>query len=88
MSTAPLEWAPLWDAMESTPEAWIPTTEAMYWEMLECLPPRAQKHDSFLVGEAQRHDEHDKAVHACFRQVGSEFFARYLTVEQFNKGVV
>ena len=38
-----LEWEALWDAMEANPSEWIPTTEAMYWEMLEAVPPRAQK---------------------------------------------
>jgi len=39
----PLEWQALWDAMAANPSEWIPTTEAMYWEMLEAVPPRAQK---------------------------------------------
>jgi hypothetical protein len=30
----PLEWKELWDAMDANPNEWIPTTEAMYWEML------------------------------------------------------
>ena len=36
----PLEWKELWDAMEANPSEWIPTTEAMYWEMLGVVPPR------------------------------------------------
>ena len=81
--TQVLEWAPLWDAMDAKPEEWIPTTEDMYWQMLECLPPRAQRRGAFLVGEPQRHTSAG-AIHACFRQVGTEFSAKYMTVQEFN----
>lgn len=80
----PLEWQALWDAMDARPDEWIPTTEGMYWQMLECVPPRAHSLGAFLVGEPQRHNEEGKAVHACFRQVGRQYSARYLTVEQFK----
>lgn len=82
--TEKLEWAPLWAAMDATPEAWIPTTEDMFYEMLECVPPRAQERGRFLVGEPLRHNEEGKAVHACFKQSGNDFFARNLTIEQFR----
>lgn len=85
--TAPLEWSALWAAMDETPEAWIPTTEAMYWEMLECVPPRAQRKGAFLVGEALRTNEEGKAVHACFKETKDGFFARNLTVDQFRSVV-
>lgn len=82
--SAKLEWAPLWAAMDATPEEWIPTTEDMFYEMLECVPPRAQERRRFLAGEPLRHNEEGKAVHACFKQSGNDFFARNLTVEQFR----
>lgn len=81
----PLEWSDLWAAMKATPDAWIPTTEEMFWEMLECVPPRAQFGGRFLVGEAERHNEHGDAVHACFKQVGTSHFAKYMTVQQFKE---
>ena len=84
--TEPLEWAPLWAAMDAQPEAWIPTTEGMYWEMLECVPPRATLGAAFLVGEPLRHNAEGKDVHSCFKQSGSSYFARNLTVEQFRGG--
>lgn len=80
----PLEWGALWDAMKSQPDQWIPTTEAMFWEMLECVPPRMQERGRFLVGEAERHNEQGQAVYACFKEVGCDYFARYMTVEQFK----
>ena len=85
--SAKLEWFPLWAAMDANPSEWIPTTKTMYLEMLECLPPRAQTSRAFLVGEPLRHNEHGKAIHACFRQLGGDYFARNLTVEQFYSEV-
>ena len=86
MTTQKLEWQALWDAMDAQPEAWIPTTEDMYWQMLECVPPRAQTRAAFLVGEPRRHNAAGEAVHACFKETrGGEFFARNLTVQQFKE---
>lgn len=82
--SAPLVWAELWDAMKASPEQWIPTTETMYWDMLECLPPAAHSGGAFLVGEPDRHNSEGKAVYAGFKQTTSGFFARYLTLEQFR----
>lgn len=82
-----LEWAPLWAAMDAKPLEWIPTTEAMYWEMLECVPPRAQRGGSFLVGEANNHNSDGKAVYSCFKQSGDNYFARNLTLEQFRSEI-
>lgn len=83
-TTKPLEWKPLWDAMDATPTEWIETTAGMYWEMLECLPPRAIAGGRFLVGEPLRHvDGH--AVHACFwERADGTFWARNLTVAEFH----
>ena len=83
--SAPLEWSALWDAMKAAPDAWIPTTEAMFWEMLEVVPPREQVPSAFLVGEAERHNEEGKAVHACFKESGTNYAARYMTVAQFKE---
>lgn len=79
----PVEWDALWDAMKAAPTAWIETTEKMYWDMLEVLPPRCMENRKFLTGEAHHDDEHGKAVYACFKKVGERFYARYLTVAQF-----
>ena len=86
MSAVKLEWKELWDAMDAAPDAWIETTEGMYWHMLEVVPPRAQLGDRFLVGEPLRHNEEGKAVHACFKEIGPQFFAKNMTVEQFKAG--
>lgn len=80
----PLEWQPLWDAMKAKPDAWIPTTENMYNEMLNVLPPRAWTGGAFLVGEAYTHNAEGYPVYACFKQVGNEYEARHMTLREFN----
>ena len=79
------EWTELWTAMKESPDVWIPTTEDMYWDMLECVPPRATFGRAFLVGEAERHNAHGEAVYACFNEVGNEVFAKYMTVAEFKR---
>jgi hypothetical protein len=80
----PLEWQPLWDAMDAAPFEWIETTGEMFWQMLECLPPRAQRRGAFLVGEPKTHNENGQAVHACFNErADGRFFARHMTVAEF-----
>ena len=87
-TTTPLEWAALWDAMDAAPTEWIETTSDMYWQMLECLPPRAQRRGAFLVGEAKTHNEQGQAVHACFdERADGRVFARHLTVAEFFKEI-
>jgi hypothetical protein len=87
-NAAPLEWSALWAALDATPDTWMATTESMYWEMLEAVPPRAQARGAFLVGEALRHDSQGVAVYHCFKQCGREYFARNMTVEQFKAGAL
>ena len=83
----PLEWQALWDAMDANPNEWIPTTENMYWEMLEVLPPRKQSRGAFLVGEASSHNAEGYPVYSCFKRVGDSFFAKSMTFDQFNQEV-
>lgn len=84
-TTAPLEWSDLWAAMDTQPAEWIETTEAMYWQMLEVVPPRLQSPSRFLVGEPQRHNAEGHAVHACFwERSDGRYFAKYQTVQQFR----
>ena len=80
----PLTWQPLWDAMRANPAQWIPTTEQMFWDMLEVLPPRLQGSSAFLVGEADHHNNEGRAVYACFCKIGSQYRAKYMTTEQFR----
>ena len=77
-------WQQLWDAMDANPSEWIETTEKMYWDMLEVLPPRAQSRSAFLVGEANHHDSNGEAVYACFCETGDKFRARYMTLKEFK----
>jgi len=82
-----LEWQALWDAMDANPDQWIPTTESMYWEMLEVLPPRKQFRGAFLVGEASNHNSEGYPVYSCFNRIGDDFYAKSMTLSQFNQEV-
>ena len=79
----PLEWKELWDAMEANPSEWIPTTEAMYWEMLGVVPPRKMIGQQFLVGEALRHNSESEEVYSCFTKFGDTYKAKNMTVNEF-----
>ena len=83
----PLEWNELWAAMDAAPTTWIPTTEHMYWEMLECVPPAAMDGGRFLVGEANNHNSNGEPVYACFKVIHTNpetYEARYMTLREFN----
>lgn len=82
-----LEWQELWDAMEANPDAWIPTTENMYWEMLEAVPPEKMIGRNFLVGEAS-HDKKGEAVYSCFTNSGDTYKAKNMTVAEFMREYV
>jgi hypothetical protein len=79
----PLEWQALWIAMDANPDQWIPTTENMYWEMLEVLPPRKMLGDNFLVGEPLRHNAQGEEVYSCFTKFGNTYKAKNLTLKEF-----
>lgn len=85
LDQAPIEWDDLWSTMRKIPDSWIPTTQSMYWDMLEVLPPAAMSNSGFLVGEPNHHNSNDEPVYACFMQNGNSFKAQYLTVREFNK---
>lgn len=80
-----LEWQELWDAMDAKPDAWIPTTESMYWEMLGAVPPEKMIGANFLVGEATRHNSQGEAVYSCFTKCGDTYKAKNLTVAEFMR---
>lgn len=79
----PLEWEPLWKAMQVKPYPWVQTTEKMYWNMLECVPPRAMNDEGFLVGEAECETGDGQSVYACFVKHGNLVKARYTTLNEF-----
>ena len=81
---APLEWQPLWDAMEANPSEWIETTDKMYWDMLESVPPRAQNSRGFLVGEPLSDNAEGYPIYACFKKSGDNYYAKNLTLSEFR----
>ncbi len=89
----PLTWSALWESMadeyhnaniENREPRLIPTTAEMADEMLCVLPPRMQTRAGFLVGEANHHNNAGRAVYAGFVRLGSAWFARYATADEFR----
>ena len=79
-----LEWGDLWAAMKDTPDKWIPTTQAMFFEMLGAVPPARQLQNSFLVGEPARHNENNEAVYSCFKMSGGRVYAKDMTIAEYE----
>ena len=78
------EWKAVWDDTDASPEGWVETTEGMYNHMLDVLPPRAMSMGAFLVGEPLRDTPEGEPVYACFRRAAGRYFARNLTLKQFQ----
>jgi hypothetical protein len=79
-----LEWSALWKAMQCYPDAWIETTESMYYDMLNAVPPRCHNSCRFMVGEPHHHNEQGETVYASFRVQGERYFAKYQTVNEYR----
>jgi hypothetical protein len=50
-----VEWCTARGAEQSTPIEWAETTQALYHEMMDVLPPVIVKNCAFLVGEPMDH---------------------------------
>jgi hypothetical protein len=85
----PLEWSSLWSAMQANynakSDAWTLTTETMFDDMLNVLPPLAMRNGAFLLCEANHHNSDGYPVYAAFRQLpGNVFQSRYMTALEFR----
>ena len=72
---------------QDAPVEWLPTTEQEYDDMLNCLPPAAQFHWGFLVGEAwDHHATSGRPRYAAYIQRGDKYFKsdRPMTVKEFK----
>ena len=86
--TMPKAGKDLWDAMRAAYEAgngqWVETTERVYDEQLNVLPPRAWIGPSFAVGEEYCHNEYGLAVWPTFTHRDGRYFGRYATLTDFR----
>ena len=83
------QWAALWSAMQANYNAksgeWTETTEHMFHEMLNAVPPRATKRGAFLNGEEWTHDEDGNGIFSAFRELpGNRYAAKYMTLAEFK----
>lgn len=73
---------------QEAPATWSTVTEAVYDEMLECLPPAYMGNHGFLVGEAwDHHATTGRPRYAAYRhgQNGSYWTAsRPMTIQEFK----
>jgi hypothetical protein len=61
------DWRAPEDAHRAGNRAWLPCTEAFYWEMLEVLPP-IYGPGCFAVSEAWKHDANGEPVYLWLRE--------------------
>jgi hypothetical protein len=59
----------------------VEVSENIYYDMLNCLPPKNWKGTYFEVGEAHHHDNNGKAIHRAFWSEDSNTrpYTRYFT---------
>lgn len=58
-------------------------TEADYYSMLECLPPKAWKDDAFLVGECLTYGI-EGAIYDAFIEIDDLYYQRPAYLKHFN----
>lgn len=83
--SAALEWDELWAALDANHDEWVPTTEEMFWNQLEVVPPRCQEMRAFLGGEPVRSNAAGEYVYHCFKHSSTGYYARNMTVAQFEE---
>ena len=85
---APFEYSALFEIMDAHPRQWVPTTEKMFHDMLEVLPPVAycnvKNWTGFLMGEPVTHDTHGDAIYSAYICVDGKFYAQNMTVKEFK----
>lgn len=68
------DWCQAKGERQNTPIIWTETTEEIYWQMLEVLPPAAMCGGAFLVGEpADHHAGNGQPRFDAFRQIGKTY---------------
>jgi hypothetical protein len=75
---------------QRSPITWSETTEEIFMDMLNVLPPAIMLTNGFLVGEAADHEaDTGKPRYDGFKQIGDKFYAssRPMTRAEFKKEV-
>lgn len=84
----PFEYSALFQLMDATPRQWVPTTEKMFYDMLEAIPPvaygKAENWTGFLMGEPVTHDTQGDAIYSAYIRVDDNFYAQNMTVKDFK----
>jgi hypothetical protein len=81
------DWREAASARQLTPITWSEVSEALYEQMLECLPPAFYKGGAFLVGEPADHCFATGSPRFdAFRHVGASYYgaSRPLTIAEMK----
>ena len=63
---------------------WREVAAEQYDHYLGCVPPKRQRSNSFLSGEPYTHTEEGRGVHLACKKTGERYFAKMMTVAQFD----
>lgn len=77
-------WEEMLQRYNEGEKIWTRTTQERSLEQFGCVPPAAQKHNAFLVGEPYTHNSRGEEVYACFRLKDGIYSARYMTLREFQ----
>ncbi|OAM91893.1 hypothetical protein AW736_26295 [Termitidicoccus mucosus] len=71
---------------EANRQVWRETTESVYHEMLNILPPAYLEADMFMLGEPYSHNANGEAVFSIFMAREGHYFALHGTRRQVRDG--
>jgi hypothetical protein len=71
---------------EANRQVWRETTESVYQEMLNILPPAYLEADLFMMGEPYSHNASGEAIFSIFKACGDRYFALHGTRRHIREG--
>jgi len=82
------DWSQKKEQEQRTHIEFVDVTEEVYWQMLECLPPRKMRNGCFLVGEPMDHmASSGEATYSMYVKKGNTFqeSSRAVTIAEFDE---
>ena len=66
---------------------WRETTEEQHQNYLGAVPPKRYGASAYLSGEPYTHNDEGRGVYLACKKQGDRYFAKMMTVAEFNRGV-
>ena len=63
-------------------KSWRETTEEVYHDMLNALPPAYFTQNAFSIGEPYTHDKNNRPVFTHFVHIGTRYFGLHCTLSE------